>query len=201
MSSNTSDERLRELLALLPTGHHPAALSSSPDYLTGVLCAGLCLAQADEPMGLLDAHWGESWAEGLVEADLLDELVAWLEERWEAIRDALARDRLLEDPDALPLADALPWADLADSRPPLPLAARDWAAGFTAAGAGQALNANVAEMLLVIEALTLAPGSPAWQTYVEAAYDNPQATDVRALLDDALFAAQDLRLMTRGSRA
>jgi hypothetical protein len=205
MSSNTSDDRLRELLALLPAGRHPTALSTSPDYLTGVLCAGLCLAQADEPMRLLDAHWGDDWAEGLVDADLLDELVEWLEERWESLCDAMATDRLLKDPDALPLADALPWAVqadslAADSRRHLPTGARDWAAGFTAAGADLQKDATVAELLLVINALTLAPGSAAFMAYVEAAYDDPQAVDARALLDDALFAAQDLRLTTRASR-
>lgn len=201
MPTNTSDDRLRELLAHLPSGHHPVSLSSSPDYLTGVLCAGLCLAQADEPMGLLDAHWGESWAESLVEAELLDELVAWLEERWEAIREALATSSLLEDPDALPLADALPWAGSAGRRALLPSAAREWAAGFTAACAGNPLDTHLAELVAVIGALTLAPGSAALRAYVEAAYEDPQMTDDRALLDDALFAAQDLRLATHASRA
>ena len=101
----------------------------------------------------------------------------------------------------MPIAESLPWAQHLPDRPAssggVPQAARAWASGFVAAAGEQALTHEASELLAVIRALTLTPG-PDLQAYLQQAYDNPLGIPVSALVDDALFAAQDLRIMTAG---
>lgn len=191
-------ERLIQLLALLPSHAPGAADPASPDHLDGRLCAALCLEEADDPVAVLDAGWGEEWAEALMEQELLDEFMAWLEERWQTLRDALDLPRLQQDPDALPLAEALPWAaKQAAARTgsrQLPDAARAWADGFLSHARASGIEPD-AELRSVIAALLLEDGPPL-KAYLLEAYDRPQEIDAAALIDDALFAAQDLRRAT-----
>ncbi len=198
MKPTSTHERLESLLALLPADKPAAEQTVSPEHLEGLLCAAVCLQLAAEPVHMLDIHWGEDWAEALMEQELLDEFMSWLEERWLAIRDALAPDPLRQDPDALPLAEVLDWAGgerIAGIQQltSVPDAACQWAQGFLL-GARQ-LNGNGAtsELLEVIAALTL--GGEALQRYLQDAYDQPAQLGASALIDDALFAAQDLRLL------
>ncbi|MBB2486561.1 UPF0149 family protein [Mitsuaria sp. WAJ17] len=193
-------ERLMQLLAQLPPRARRTATPLSPDHLDGHLCAGLCLHTAEEPVAVLDAYWGQEWADALVEQELLDEFMAWVDERWQALLEALDTVQLQRDPDALPLAEALPWArERPDSRQApggMPAAARAWAEGFLSqshAGAGPEADS---ELLSVIAALTMGDG-PSLQAYLQEAYDRPQEICPAALIDDALFAAQDLRRATR----
>lgn len=192
MNPHPEHERLAPLLALLPTGaNQPVAGCPSPDQLDGQLCAALCLRLAQEPVGVLDAYWGEDWAEALMEQELLDEFMAWLEERWQTLAEALDPAALAKDPDALPLAAVLPWA-AAPAQRALPPAARDWANGFLLQAEAQPGAVSDGELLGVIAALTLGPGA-ALEAYLHQAYDRPQDIGASALIDDALFAAQDLR--------
>lgn len=189
-------ERLIQLLALLPPLAPQEAAPLSPDHLDGHLCSALCLHAADEPVAVLDACWGQEWAEALVEQELLEEFMAWVEERWQALLEALDSQRLQLDPDALPLAEALPWAmdrprsSALSRRVPAP--ARAWAHGFLRQCKSMASPGADPELLRVIAALTLENG-PALQAYLQEAYDRPQDIGAAALIDDALFAAQDLR--------
>lgn len=202
MSPNSAHERLEFLLAQLPPTPGRLQRTPSPAYVEGHLCAALCRGRVDEPVAALDSHWGEDWAEALVEQELLDEFMTWLEERWQELQHALDADRLRQDPDALPLADALAWAGhdpvkRTGQAPRLPDAAHHWACGFLDGAAPQRAepcsDKATAELLDVIAALTLAPGAPLL-AYLQRAYERPQEVDAMALLDDALFAAQDLRL-------
>ena len=189
-------ERLIQLLAQLPPLDDDGAAPLSPDHLDGHLCAALCLHAADEPVAVLDACWGQEWAESLVEQELLDELMAWVEERWQDLHDALDLQALQQDPDALPLAVALPWATdrpgLGKPSRQIPAAARAWAHGFLRQCRSMASPDTDPELLGVIAALTLEDG-PALLAYLHEAYDRPEDISAAALVDDALFAAQDLR--------
>ena len=132
-----------------------------------------------------------------MEQELLEEFMAAVEERWQALAEALELQRLRHDPDALPLADALPWASYppggAPGSWPLPAEAREWAAGFVSfARAKAAAQGPASELLCVIEALTLEEGARL-RAYLQEAYDRPKDIGAAALVDDALFAAQDLR--------
>lgn len=189
-------ERLTQLLALLPSRGLGTAAPFSADHLDGQLCAALCLQTAVEPVAVLDACWGEDWAEALMEQELLDEFMSGLEERWETLQQALDLQQLDEDPDALPLAAALPWAGPGTRLHSMPAAAKDWAAGFVCHAELQAGMAADPELLNVVAALTLEDGPPL-QAYLREAYETPQDIGAAALIDDALFAAQDLRRTTR----
>ncbi|HLO95343.1 MAG TPA: hypothetical protein VK195_13600 [Burkholderiaceae bacterium] len=159
--------------------------------MDGLLCAALCLDLAQEPVAVLDAHWGEDWAEALMEQELLDEFMPWLEERWQTLSEALDPALLEQAPDALPLAQVLPWA-VAPGHRALPSAARDWASGFLCHADSQSKSGGDVELLGVISALTLEAGA-ALEAYLHQAYDRPKDIGASALIDDALFAAQDLR--------
>ncbi len=193
-------ERLIQLLALLPVRDRHAPDRLSPDHLDGHLCAALCLHSADEPVAVLDTCWGQDWAEALVEQELLDEFMAWLEERWQALQEALDPQQLQQDPDALPLAEALPWAiDRLGAGAPsgqMPAAARAWAEGFLRQYQAEARPGADPELLGVIAALTMDEG-PDLLRYLQEAYDRPQDIGAAALIDDALFAAQDMRRAPR----
>ncbi|MEO3714831.1 UPF0149 family protein [Roseateles flavus] len=193
-------ERLIQLLALLPVHDRSGAAPLSPDHLDGHLCAALCLQAADEPVAVLDTCWGQDWAEALVEQELLDEFMAWLEERWQALQEALDPQQLHQDPDALPLAEVLPWAiDRLGAGAPsgqMPAAARAWAEGFLHQCQAEAHPDADPELLGVIAALTMDEG-PELLGYLQEAYDRPQDIGAAALIDDALFAAQDLRQAPR----
>lgn len=194
--SHAVQERLIQLLALLPVRDRGAAAPLSPDHMDGHLCAALCLHAADEPVAALDTCWGQDWAEALVEQELLDEFMVWLEERWQALQEALDPQQLQQDPDALPLAEALPWViDRPGARTPsrqMPAAARAWAEGFLLQCQAEARSAADPELLGVIAALTMEEG-PALLSYIQDAYDRPHDIGAAELIDDALFAAQDLR--------
>ncbi len=196
MKSTSPHERLEPLLAMLPAAKHLGAQTPAPAYLEGLLCAAICMELATEPVRILDIHWGEDWAEALMEQDLLDEFMTWLEERWQSLRETLDPDQLRENPDALPLADALDWAahDCPGNGPAssMPDAAGQWAGGFLL-GAGQHSSDEAAsELLEVIAALALE--GKALQDYLRRAYEQPNQLGASVLVDDALFAAQDLRL-------
>ena len=198
MKPKSTHERLEPLLALLPAAWPAVEQTAiSPEHLEGLLCAAVCLQLAAEPVQMLDMHWGEDWAEALMEQELLDDFTSWLEERWQALRDALDPDELRQSPDALPLAGALDWAEgeriaeLRDLRS-MPDEASQWAQGFLRGARRQSGNGAGGELLEVIEALTL--GGEALQQYLQNAYDQPAELGASALIDDALFAAQDLRL-------
>lgn len=191
-------ERLTQLLALLPSPGLGSAEPYSADHLDGQLCAALCLQTAEEPVAVLDAYWGEDWAEALMEQELLDEFMSGVEERWETLQQALDLQQLDEDPDALPLAAAFSWAGAGPGTQlhAMPAAARAWAAGFVSQAKLQAGMASDLELLNVVAALTLEDGPPL-QSYLREAYETPQDIGAAALIDDALFAAQDLRRTTR----
>lgn len=191
-------ERLTQLLALLPSRGLGSAEPYSADHLDGQLCAALCLQTAEEPVAVLDAYWGEDWAEALMEQELLDEFMSGVEERWEALQQALDLQQLDEDPDALPLAAAFSWAGAGPGTQlhAMPAAAKDWAAGFVSQAKLQAGMSSDLELLNVVAALMLEDGPPL-QSYLREAYETPQDIGAAALIDDALFAAQDLRRTTR----
>lgn len=191
-------ERLIQLLALLPSRSQAQAAAPSVDHLDGLLCAALCLQTAEEPVAVLDAYWGEDWAEALMEQELLDDFMAELEERWQTLRHALDLQDLNQDPDALPLADVLPWAagGIGTQAHCVPASAREWAAGFLSQAMLQVDPAPDPELLSVVSALTLEDVS-SLQGYLQEAYERPQDIGAAALIDDALFAAQDLRRAAR----
>lgn len=198
MNPSATDERLAFLLTLLPSAGKQPHLPHSPDFLEGLLCGSLCANLAEDAVSVLDKYWGEAWAEALMEQELLEELMAWLEERWQSLLEALHPDQLQQDPDALPLADTLAWAggvgrSDAQRRVAVPEAARQWAHGFLAGSAHASADPAGRELREVIAALTLESG-PLLQAYLHDAYEHPHETDAAALIDDALFAAQDLRL-------
>ncbi|MDL5033564.1 hypothetical protein QRD43_16745 [Pelomonas sp. APW6] len=199
MTFPLEQNRLESLLALLPGV--PGAERLSADYFAGWLCGALCVLGAEEPVGAMDAHWGESWSEALMEQELLDEFMGGVEEYWQLLQERLDGAVLTQDPDALPVADALPWAHHLPDRPAssggVPEAARAWASGFVDAARDQTLGHEAAELLAVVRALTLGPGATL-QAYLQQAYDEPLRIPVAALIDDALYAAQDLRILTQG---
>jgi hypothetical protein len=191
--------RLESLLALLPA--LPGASSPSADYFEGWLCGALCVRRAEEPVSAMDAHWGEHWSEELMAQELLDEFMTGLEEYWQQLQERLDVAALTQNPDALPIAETLPWAQQLPAHPAssgaVPDATRAWAMGFMTAAREQAHTHEATELLAVVSALTLRPG-PDLQAYLQQAYDDPLGIPVSALVDDALFAAQDLRLLTSG---
>ncbi len=199
MTFPLEQNRLESLLALLPS--LPGAARLTADYFEGWLGGALCVGRAADPVGAMDTHWGEHWSEALMEQELLDEFMTALEEYWHLLRERLEVAELTRDPDALPLAEVLLWAQALPDRPAsgggVPPAARAWASGFVASAGEQALTHEASELLAVVRALTLTPG-PALQGYLQQAYDEPLGIPVSALVDDALFAAQDLRILSAG---
>lgn len=189
-------ERLTQLLTLLPA-RDQTLVNPSPDLLDGQLCAALCLQMTEDPVAVLDAHWGEDWAETLAEQELLDEFMTWLEERWQTLGHALDQELLRHDPDALPLAENLPWATERAHEPrsqlEIPVGAREWACGFLKQSSMRGKpSSDEQELLDVVAALLLDDGA-ALRAYLQKAYDRPQDISASTLMDDALFAAQDLR--------
>lgn len=199
-----AQDRLESMLALLPPS--TAGLPPTALHFDGWLFGALCVQLAPEPVLAMDAQWGEHWSEELMAQELLEEFMSALEEHWHHLQEHLSLGSLREDPDALLIAELLPWTHqptysrASASTVQRPDAARAWATGFAAAARGLDLPPEAQELLEVVTALTLPPG-PALQAYLERAYDAPDRTSASALIDDALFAAQDLRLLMAASTA
>jgi uncharacterized protein len=164
----------------------------------------------------LSAMCGEAFERAFADPEDVARATQALRKRFEALRRALDPQALLDDPDTLRLAPYLvPWDDTARARliesgaaSPQDLDACrtgvGWAIGFfRAVGAFVAdwpdpdprdeLAPLYGDLLLAVSALVRAPGDARLEEYLRRQWTDGAPTR-EELVDDALFAVQDLRL-------
>ena len=164
------------------------------EWLDGAFAALLCGPRVPEgPSPVMDALVGDAWARAFADPQDIAQATAALLARWRTLRSQLDPELLWEAPDQLQLSPLLlaPAADV-----PAPLGA-DWARGFLAVtqdpqfGWPQAPEPEaLAEMLSPVQALRL--DDAALATWTAAHHRTPPTRE--QLVDDACYAAQDLRL-------
>jgi len=187
------------------------------DTLDGYLTALVCGPVVTSPLQAMDALFGDDWPATLEEREMLDEFMELLHARWNEIAEALAPEVLAEEPDAMHLNPLITELDeqtrtallaegvlSAEQLDELPASGVMWAEGFMQAvedheqswyaldadsEAGQVLDT----LLMAIAALALPPGTQR-DEYIAEAYEPEDEVDQDVLVDDALFAVQDLRL-------
>jgi uncharacterized protein len=191
------DSTEAELDALEEVGRRLAGFEPSlnAEWLDGAYAALLCgplvpEGPADVMQRLLDDVFDRSFGDPEDVALALSTLDA----RWATLRSQLDPELLWQNPDALQLS---PFLLLPDEEGGFPLG-HDWARGFLAVAEDPQWGWSAASEPAVVEAalgpmraLLLDP--EALQTWVAEHYSG-QAPSRDQLVDDALYAAQDLRL-------
>ena len=173
------------------SGFEPAI---NAEWLDGAFAALLCGPSVPEgPASVMTALVGDNWARAFGDPDDVAQATAALDARWRALRSQLDPDLLWEDPDRLQLSPLLldPGAE-AD----IPLG-HDWAGGFVSVAEDPQFGWSAAADPETVEAM-LGPlgalllddeGLAAWTA------EHYKETPTREqLVDDACYAAQDLRL-------
>jgi len=208
-------ERLATLLQDL-SDSQPDDEAVPLDFLDGYLTALISGPKVVTPIAALGELFGDDWAAAFKETADMQEFVALLTQRWNVIASQIDPDRLMQSPDDLslsPLITELPpelHAELiekglmtAEDAALMPAAGALWAEGYLQALETHAdswaikdpeSEAGVLfdELLNSIAAVMLPEGEER-NEYLQATYER---TDVSAdeVLNDALFAAQDMRL-------
>ena len=208
-------QRLAELLAIVAAAADENAPAVTIDTLDGYMTALQAGPVPAAPIHAMDALFGEDWPAALEAQEQTEAFMDALHLRWNEIGESLDPQALIEAPEQMQLnplisefdedtrdqliAQGLISAEQMDS---LPAPGVMWAEGFLRAvrdseawmlddsDAGQ----DLALMLQAIAAVTLPEGSEARQAYIGEAYEGPDEVDQNALIDDALFTVQDLRL-------
>lgn len=173
------------------SGFEPAI---NAEWLDGAFAALLCGPSVPEgPGSVMTALVGDNWERAFADPQDVAQATAALDARWRALRSQLDPDLLWEDPDRLQLSPLLLDPD-AEADIPLGI---DWARGFVAVaedpqfGWPAAADPETVEAMLgPLGALLLDDdGLAAWTAeHYKAAPTREQ------LVDDACYAAQDLRL-------
>lgn len=207
--------KLAELLAVLAGAADDNAPAVTLDTLDGYLTALLAGPQPTAPIQAMDALFGEDWPAALEEQDQTDAFMDALHLRWNEIGDSLDPEALVNAPEQMHLsplisefdeetkeqllAQGLMSAELLER---LPAPGVMWAQGFLQAvrdsetwmsAEGEAAQ-DLTLMLEAIAAVALEEGSDQRRDYIAQAYEEPEGIDQNALIDDALFTVQDLRL-------
>jgi yecA family protein len=208
-------QRLAELLAILAHAADEDAPAVTLDSLDGYMTALLAGPLPTAPIQAMDALFGEDWPAALEEQDQTEPFMDALHLRWNEIADSLDPQALIEAPEQMHLnplisefdeetkAQLLASGQLsADLLERLPATGALWAQGFLqavrdseswmSADAGAAQDLTL--MLQAIAAVGLEEGSSQRAQYIAEAYEEPEEIDQNALIDDALFTVQDLRL-------
>ncbi len=185
------------------SGFDPALTAEWIDGALTALLAGPSVPPG--PAAVVDALFGDTWPRTFADPDDVAAALAALEARWRVLRSQLDPETLWDAPDALRLAPLLlaapaeDDADAASDDPPPPRLGEEWAAGFRAVvddparGWATALDDEaVAAWLGGIDALLLADDALA--AYVQEHYRGGEPPSREQLVDDACYAAQDLRL-------
>ncbi|MDT9001377.1 UPF0149 family protein [Paucibacter sp. APW11] len=210
-------ERLAALLNILAAAAEEDEEAIPIDTLDGYLTALVCGPVLAAPVQAMDALFGEDWPAALEEQEVLDEFMTVLHERWNEIADALEPEALSANPDEMRLTPMITEFDeatkasllsqgvlTAEQLEELPAPGVMWAEGFMQAvddmetewyaheadsESGQMLDA----LLMAIAAVAMPEGEQR-EAYIAEAYEPDDEVDQDVLLDDALYAAQDLRL-------
>ncbi len=173
------------------SGFAPAV---NAEWLDGAFAALLCGPSVPEgPAAVMPALVGDAWERAFGDPDDVAQASAALDARWRALRTQLDPDLLWEDPDRLQLSPLL--LD-ADPEAGFPLG-RDWAGGFVGVASdpqfgwqATAETDTLTELLGPLLALMLEP-EDLGRWMAEHYKDTPSREQ---LVDDAAYAAQDLRL-------
>lgn len=210
-------ERLAALLHVFNDATEEDEEAITIDTLDGYITALICGPVLVSPIAAMDALFGEDWPAFLEEREALEDFNQALHLRWNEIAEALNPDALAENPDAMLLTPLITEFDeatkaqllsegvlKADQLDALPPAGVLWVEGFMQAvddfegdwyshpadsEMGQALDA----LLMAVAAVALPPGDQL-ESYVAMSYEADDVVDQEVLLDDALYAVQDLRL-------
>ena len=173
------------------SGFEPAI---NAEWLDGAFAALLCGPSVPEgPGSVMTALVGDNWERAFGDPEDVAQATAALDARWRALRSQLDPDLLWEDPDRLQLSPLL--LD-PDAEADIPLG-HDWAGGFVSVaedpqfGWAAATGPETVEAMLgPLGALLLDDeGLAAWTA---EHYKEPPSRE--QLVDDACYAAQDLRL-------
>ena len=215
ISSNEELERLSTLLQDL-SDSQPDDEAVPLDLLDGYLTALISGPKLCTPMDALAELFGDDWASAFKETADMQEFVALLTQRWNVIASQIHPDRLMQSPDDLslsPLITELPPAlrdeliekglMTEEDAALLPAAGALWAEGYL-----QAIDTHqdswaikdpeseagvlFDELLNSISAVMLPEGEER-DEYLQSTYERLDVTQDE-LLNDALFAAQDMRL-------
>jgi uncharacterized protein len=215
ISSNDELERLATLLQDL-SDSLPDDEAVPLDLLDGYLTALISGPKLCTPMDALAGLFGEEWANAFKDTADMQEFVALTTQRWNVIASQIHPDRLMQSPDDLslsPLITELPpelrdemiekGLMTAEDADLLPAPGALWAEGYLLAidthqdswsikdpesEAGVLFD----ELLNAISALMLPEGEER-NDYLQATYERLDVSQDE-LLNDALFAAQDMRL-------
>lgn len=210
-------ERLAALLNILAAAVEDDEDAVPIDTLDGYMTALICGPADASPLQAMDALFGEDWPAVLEEREAVDEFMEVLHERWNEIAEALDPEALMENADALRLSPLITEFDeatrasllsqgvlSAEQLDELPAPGVMWAEGFMQAvddfdeswyahdaesEAGQMLDS----LLMAIAAVAM-PAGEQREAYINEAYEPEDEVDQDVLVDDALYAAQDLRL-------
>lgn len=196
-------EVLVTLLGLLAQAAPSGAGGVFADTLDGYLTALRCSPVSAQPLQAMDALFGDDWPAALDAQGATELFMEALGVRWEEIGATLDAETLRSDPERMQLMPLLTDFDAE----PLDELSRNgvlWCEGFLRAvrdhegdwqrfpeGSEEAVELDA--MLLAIAAVTLPDGARR-DAYIAEAYEPDDTVDQNALLDDALFNVQDLRL-------
>lgn len=214
----SSPEELERLATLLQdlSDSLPDDEAVPLDVLDGYITALICGPKVTTPMDAMSALFGQEWAGTFKELADMQEFVALLTKRWNVVASQIHPDRLMQAPDDLslaPLITELPpemRAELiekglmtAEDAALLPPPGALWVEGYLQAvdkyqdswaikdpesEAGVLFD----ELISSIGAVLLPEGEDRRQYLLET-YERDDVT-AEELLNDALFAAQDMRL-------
>jgi len=187
------------------------------DTLDGYLTALACGPISAYPLQAMDALFGDYWAAALDAQDATEALMEALQTRWAEIGEALNPALLTGDAEQMQLMplitefDEVAKAELItqgimrlDEMDALPATGVLWVQGFLRAvqDHGQdwrrfdhtsPLGHELDAMLMAIAVVAMDAGEQL-DAYISEAYEPDDEVDQEALLDDALFCVQDLKL-------
>lgn len=210
-------ERLAALLNILSAAAEADEEAIPIDMLDGYLTALVCGPVVVSPIQAMDALFGEDWPAALEEREALDEFMQVLHQRWNEIADALLPEALDEAPDELRLLPLITEFDeatkasllaegvlSAEQLDELPAPGVMWVEGFLQAvddfetdwyafESDSEASETLDGLLMALAAVAMPPGEQR-DSYIADAYEPEDEVDQDVLLDDALFAVQDLRL-------
>jgi len=210
-------ERLAALLNILAAAVEDDEDAVPIDTLDGYMTALICGPADASPLQAMDALFGEDWPAVLEEREAVDEFMEVLHERWNEIAEALDPEALMENPDALHLSPLITEFDeatrasllsqgvlTADQLDELPAPGVMWAEGFMQAvddfeeswyaHDAEGETGQMLDSLLMAIAAVAMPAGEQREAYISEAYEPEDEVDQDVLVDDALYAAQDLRL-------
>jgi uncharacterized protein len=210
------DSSEAELDALVRVGERLGGFDPhlSAEWIDGALTALMAGPSVPAaPAAFVDALFGDSWARTFADPEDVAQALAALDARWRVLRAQLDPDALWQAPDELrlaPLLLAVPEPDTAPApdeaptdRPPdedtlAPRLGEDWAAGFRAVVDApdwqwsRGADETWLDLLAPIDALRL--DDTALEARWRVAGRGGMVPRRDRLVDDACYAAQDLRL-------